>query len=61
MEKIAEHYSEALKHTKEPVAAALLVLAYQTTAIEHQLDMFNSLVKDFDHQICMGIREGRKD
>lgn len=42
------HFQHVLKITKDPVAAAIMILAGK----------INGQLHDFDHQICMGIRHG---
>ncbi len=58
MDELVTRYDQALLACNDPTAASILVLAYQISALEHQAAVANESLKDFGHQLCIGIRTG---
>jgi hypothetical protein len=55
MQDVLSDYAQAVKKTKDPTAAAILVLADR---VAQEGETLSAQLKDFDHQLCIGIRLG---
>lgn len=53
-----DDFHKALVACKDPVAAAILVHSVRVDYLVTRVARLERHFKDFDHQICMGIRYG---
>lgn len=54
-------YRYFFEKTKDAGAAAILTLAHKLGGVEFEMHQLNAQLHNFDHQIALGKKHGRKD